>query len=156
ALVIGGVLLGCSPILVRTSHIGPIATAFWRVTFALVPLVALFGRAGRTGTAGRIPSTAGDHLLAAMPGMFLAGALAAWHISLHLTSLTNSTLLANMAPVVVALYSWIVLRQRLGAAFVAGLALSIAGVFVLNGGIGSADSHLRGDGMALLASCFYA
>jgi len=158
ALVIGGILLGCSPILVRISHIGPIATAFWRVTFALMPLVALFGRAGRTGTVGRMPSAAGDHLLAAMPGVFLAADLAAWHISLHMTSVTNSTLLANMAPVVVAFYSWIVLRQRLGAPFVGGLALSIAGIFVLNGvGFGgSHDSHLRGDAMALLASCFYA
>jgi peptidoglycan/LPS O-acetylase OafA/YrhL len=39
ALLLGGVFLGCSPILVRISHIGPIATAFWRLALALPPLV---------------------------------------------------------------------------------------------------------------------
>src|SRR2546426_772381 len=52
ALVLGGVLLGCSPILVRLSHIGPIATAFWRLALALVPLVLLFGRVTHSGNAG--------------------------------------------------------------------------------------------------------
>lgn len=157
ALVLGGILLGSSPILVRLSHIGPVATAFWRLVMALLPLTALFSNAARRGSAGRMPATAGDHLTAALPGIFLAGDLAAWHISLHLTSVANSTLLANMAPVVVAFYSWIVLRQRLGAPFAAGLALSVIGVVVLNGaGKGSGGPHLRGDAMALLASCFYA
>jgi drug/metabolite transporter (DMT)-like permease len=71
---------------------------------------------------------------------------------------TNSTLLANMAPVVVTLVSWLFLRERISGAFVAGLALSVAGVTVLNGGSFSrgSDSHLAGDAVALLAACFYA
>lgn len=158
ALVLGGVLLGCSPILVRVSHIGPIATAFWRLALAMIPLTAFFSNAGRTGTTGRMPATAGDHLTAALPGICLAGDLIAWHISLHLTSVTNSTLLANMAPVIVTLVSWLFLRQTVSGAFIAGLALSIAGVVVLNGGTFStgAGSHLHGDAVALLAACFYA
>jgi drug/metabolite transporter (DMT)-like permease len=155
ALVVGGVLLGCSPILVRVSELGPIATAFWRLALALVPLAVLFGRQGGSGPR---PSTAAEHLTAAMPGIFLGGDLATWHLSLHMTSVTNSTLLANMAPVVVTLVSWLCLHQRISGAFVAGLALSIAGVVVLNGAALSshADSHLRGDAVALGAACFYA
>jgi drug/metabolite transporter (DMT)-like permease len=161
ALVLGGIFLGCSPILVRVSHIGPIATAFWRLALALLPLTAFFLNAGRTDTAGRMPATAGDYWTAALPGIFLAGDLAAWHISLHLTSVTNSTLFANMAPVIVTLASWLFLRQKISGAFIAGLALSVVGVIVLNGGSfstggGSHDSHYRGDAIALLAACFYA
>ena len=158
ALVLGGIFLGCSPILVRISHIGPIATAFWRLALALVPLTAFISNAGRTGTTGRMPATPADHLTAALPGIFLAGDLVAWHISLHLTSVTNSTLFANMAPVIVTLASWLFLRQKISRAFIAGLALSIAGVVVLNGGTFStgAGSHMRGDAVALLAACFYA
>jgi drug/metabolite transporter (DMT)-like permease len=158
ALVLGGVLLGCSPILVRISLIGPVATAFWRLAFALVPLVVLFATSSRSGSTGRLPATAGEHLTAALPGIFLAGDLATWHISLHMTSVANSTLLANMAPVVVTLVSWLFLRQRISGAFVAGLVLSVAGVIVLDGGgfSRSADSHLHGDAVALLAACFYA
>jgi drug/metabolite transporter (DMT)-like permease len=154
ALVLGGFLLGCSPILVRISELGPIATAFWRLALALVPLAILFAHHG----GGTLPSTPEEHLTAALPGIFLGGDLATWHLSLHMTSVTNSTLLANMAPVVVTLVSWLFLRQRISGAFVAGLALSVVGVIVLNGAgfTKSADSHLRGDAVALGAACFYA
>jgi len=156
--VLGGVFLGCSPILVRVSYLGPIATAFWRLMLALIPLVLLFAKASRGGQVTRLPETAGDHLTAALPGIFLAGDLATWHISLHMTSVTNSTLLANMAPVIVTLVSWLFLRQKISRAFVAGLALSIAGVVVLNRAALSSggDSHVRGDAVALGAACFYA
>lgn len=156
ALVLGGVLLGCSPILVRVSELGPIATAFWRLALALVPLTLLFARRGAGG--GPLPAVAGEHLAAALPGVFLAGDLAAWHTSLHMTSVTNSTLLANMAPIFVTVASWLFLRQRISGSFVAALALSIAGVVVLNGASLSlnADSHLHGDAVAIGAAGFYA
>jgi drug/metabolite transporter (DMT)-like permease len=155
ALVLGGVLLGCSPILVRVSELGPVATAFWRLALALFPLTLLFARHRGEGP---MPATPAEHVTAALPGMFLAGDLAAWHTSLHMTSVTNSTLLANMAPVFVTLASWLFLRQRVRAWFVAALALSIAGVVVLNGASfsGGGDSHARGDAVAVGAACFYA
>jgi drug/metabolite transporter (DMT)-like permease len=156
ALVVGGVLLGCSPILVRVSELGPIATAFWRLALALIPLTLLFARRGAGGA--RLPATARQHLTAALPGIFLAGDLAAWHTSLHMTSVTNSTLLANMAPIFVTVASWLFLRQRISGSFVAALALSIAGVVVLNGASFSVGggSHVRGDAVAVGAACFYA
>jgi drug/metabolite transporter (DMT)-like permease len=158
ALVLGGVFLGGSPILVRLSQIGPIATAFWRLALALAPLALLFSNASHSGSAGRLPARAREHLTAALPGIFLAGDLVTWHISLHLTSVTNSTLLANMAPIFVTLASWLFLRQRISGAFLGGLALSIGGVVVLNGATLSVggDSHLRGDAVALCAAAFYA
>ncbi len=156
ALVLGGILLGCSPILVRVSELGPIATAFWRLALALVPLALMFARRGPA--VGTIPSTMAQHLTAALPGMFLASDLATWHTSLHMTSVTNSTLLANMAPIFVTLASWLFLRERISRSFVAALALSIAGVVVLNGASLSAahDSHVRGDAVAIGAAAFYA
>jgi len=161
ALVVGGILLGCSPILVRVSELGPIATAFWRLALALLPLTLFFARRGAGG--GPVPSTMPQHLTAALPGVFLAGDLAAWHTSLHMTSVTNSTLLANMAPIVVTLASWLFLRQRISGRFIAALVLSIVGVVVLNGAsmFGRGDtgvhaSHLSGDAVALGAATFYA
>ncbi len=156
ALVLGGVLLGCSPILVRVSELGPVATAFWRLALALIPLTLLFARRG--ADVGQLPSTFAQHLTAALPGMFLAGDLSAWHTSLHMTSVTNSTLLANMAPIFVTLASWLFLRERIRSSFVAALVLSIAGVVVLNGAGFSTggDSHIRGDAVAVGAAGFYA
>ena len=40
ALLVGGAAIGGSPIFVRLSEVGPMATAFWRVALALVPLFA--------------------------------------------------------------------------------------------------------------------
>ena len=156
ALVLGGILLGCSPVLVRVSELGPVATAFWRLALALIPLSLLFARHGRGG--GSLPTTMSRHVTAALPGVFLAGDLATWHTSLHMTSVTNSTLLANMAPIFVTLASWLFLHQRIRGSFVAALALSIVGVVVLNGAGFSfgADSHVRGDAVAIGAAVFYA
>jgi drug/metabolite transporter (DMT)-like permease len=155
ALVLAAICLGASPILVRVSELGPIATAFWRSTLALVPLAAAFATS-RDAPARTVPRSWHDHAIAALPGVLLAGDLATWHISIHLTSVTNSTLLANMAPVVVTLMTWIFLRRPPKRAFVAGLTLSIAGVFVLNSGSSRAGSHWHGDMVALGAACFYA
>jgi drug/metabolite transporter (DMT)-like permease len=155
ALVLGGICLGCSPILVRVSELGPIATAFWRSALALIPLAVGFG-VSREGSTRPLPRRWSDHATAALPGVLLAGDLITWHISIHLTSVTNSTLLANMAPVVVTLVTWVFLRRPPSRAFVLGLILSIAGVFVLNSGGSRADSHWHGDAVALGAACFYA
>ena len=158
ALLLGGIFLGCSPILVRISQIGPIATAFWRLVLAMAPLAALFAGHRSGSGAGQLPATPVEHLTAALPGIFLAGDLVTWHISLHMTSITNSTLLANMAPIFVTLASWLFLREKITGAFLTGLALSIVGVVVLNGGgfSASVDSHLHGDAVAVGAAMFYA
>jgi len=155
ALVLGGICLGGSPILVRLSELGPVATAFWRSALALVPLAIAFGTSPDAATRA-LPRHWRDHATAALPGVALAGDLITWHISIHLTSVTNSTLLANMAPVIVTLMTWVFLRRPPTRAFLIGLALSIAGVFVLNSGGSSANSHWRGDLVALGAACFYA
>jgi drug/metabolite transporter (DMT)-like permease len=155
ALVLGGICLGCSPILVRVSELGPIATAFWRSALALLPLAASFATGADTATR-TMPRRLSEHTTAALPGVALGGDLMTWHISIHLTSVTNSTLLANMAPVVVTLVTWVFLRRPPRRAFLFGLALSIAGVFVLNSGGSRTNSHWHGDVVALVAACFYA
>ena len=50
-----------------------------------------------------------------------------------LTSVANSTLLANLAPIFVTLAAWMFFNQRPSAKFVTGLAVAIAGMIVLIG-----------------------
>lgn len=157
ALVLGGVAIGCSPIFVRLSEIGPVATAFWRLTLALIPLALLFGRDQRAEASDKLPRRIGEHALAAAPGIFLAAELATWHISLHLTSVANSTLLVNMTPIFVTIATWLVLGQKISRKFISGLVLAILGVVLLKGGFASADQgDLRGDALALTAAALYA
>jgi drug/metabolite transporter (DMT)-like permease len=157
ALILGGISIGCSPIFVRLSLVGPVTTAFWRLSLALIPLLALFRSRTEGIESQKQPRLASEYMLAALPGLFLAGDLAVWHVSLHMTSVANATLLANMAPIFVTFGSWLIFRQPVKRVFLAGLGLSIGGVVVLKGGVSAmSDGHILGDLFALSASVFYA
>ncbi len=154
ALLIGAVAIGGSPIFVRLSEVGPMATGFWRVALALLPFL-LIARAA--SDADPRPAGVRDHLLLLLPGVFLAGDLAFWHLSLHMTSVANATLFANVAPVFVTLGSWLFFRTRITPVFLAGLALALVGVVTIMGGpLAVGTGHLAGDVTALVAAAFYA
>jgi len=156
-LIMGAIAIGFSPVLVRLSELGPISTAFWRVALALIPLLLLSWRAhpGAPGQADAM--TWGQRALAALPGVFLGAELAIWHISLHMTTVANATLLINMTPIPVALIGWLLFRTPISRLFLVGLVTSITGIVVLKGGPGSIqDGNLAGDIVALIGCVFYA
>ena len=103
ALLTGAAGIAFAPIFVKTSEVGPVATAFWRVLLALPILWAWMEIEGRrSGKPGR-PSGLHDLLALFASGLFLGGTFALWHLSLGLTSVATSTLLVNLAPGFVAL-----------------------------------------------------
>ncbi|MFQ6180937.1 DMT family transporter [Sinorhizobium meliloti] len=156
ALIIGGAAIGGSPIFVRLSEVGPMATAFWRVALALIPLLA-WSRLRGGAVADKPPQRLSDYAQLVLPGVFLAIDLAAWHLALTMTSVANATLLANLAPVFVTLAGWALFRSAVSGIFLGGLATAIVGVVVLKGGpaaLGGGD--LAGDGIAIVAAAFYA
>ena len=157
ALLLGGIVIGCSPIFVRLSELGPMTTAFWRVALGMLPLLAWQAASPARGHADTRPAGISDYVGLCLPGIMLAGDLVAWHISLHMTSVANATLLANMAPIFVTLGGWLLFRTKISRIFVAGLAMALAGVIILKGGpaaLGGGD--IRGDVVAIVASVFYA
>ena len=155
-LVAGSIAIGGSPIFVRLSEVGPMVTAFWRVALALLPLLVWMRLSPQPQATAR-PQTMLDRFYLALPGVFLAADLAAWHLSLHITSVANATLLSNMAPVFVTLASWLLFRTRVSPVFLAGLALAIAGVVILKGGpTALGDGQVKGDLIAIVAAVFYA
>ncbi len=157
SLVVGGIAIGASPIFVRVSELGPNATAFWRVALAL-PVLFLWTEMtdGRERTARR-PLAYGDILALVLAGLFFTGDIALWHWAVGLTSVANSTLLVNLAPVFVALGGWLLFRERFGAGVAAGLVVALAGAALLVGwDLGSGPRHILGDAAALVAAVFYA
>lgn len=156
ALITGGIAIGTSPIFVRLSEVGPLATGFWRLALAVLPLLLMDGRERREEK-DAAPLTLSDCLRLALPGLFIAFDLGAWHLSLHMTSVANATLLANMAPIFVTLGAWLLFKSRVSISFMIGLAVAVIGVVVLKGGPGELlRSQSSGDAMALLAAVFYA
>jgi drug/metabolite transporter (DMT)-like permease len=153
ALLLGATCIALSPIFVRVSEAGPTATAFWRVALAVPVLWGLYlvkPKARTRRYSGKWPL-----LLAA--GFAFAGDLGFWHTSIKLTSVANSTLLANLASLFVTLAAWIFLRQRPGALFLAGLAAALAGVALLvHTSLGFSGTGLIGDALGVVTAMFYA
>jgi len=152
ALLAGATCIALSPIFVRVSEAGPTATAFWRVAIAVPVLWLLYLRSGKTTR-----RYSGQWPLLAAAGFAFAGDLAFWHASVKLTSVANSTLLANLASIFVTLALWVFLRQRPGGLFLAGLATALVGVSLLvHTSLGFSATGLLGDALGVVTAMFYA
>ncbi|MGP1396760.1 MAG: DMT family transporter [Inquilinaceae bacterium] len=158
ALAGGALAIAFAPIFVRLADVGPMASAFWRPALAL-PALALWlaVEQQRRPVAPRRPVRPVDRLALVLAGLLFAGDLAAWHWSIRHTSVANSTLLANLAPVFVATAGWLWFGERFTRAFLVGLALALAGAVLLMSGSLTVDpDHLAGDAVALVTAMFYA
>ena len=99
ALVAGAFGMGLSPVFVRYADVGPFTSAFYRV-FLSLPVFWAWAR-----VEARRPAAIADPgwtMPIVLAGVFFAGDLFFWHLSILRTSLANATLLATMAPVWVA------------------------------------------------------
>ncbi len=156
-LLLGAAGIAFAPIFVRLSEIGPVATALWRVGLALPVLWLLAGR--QTGGIGRRikPSSARDVALLLLAGLFFAGDLAAWHIALSYTTVANATLLANLAPVFVTIFSWVLFGERFGVRFLVGLVLAMFGsALLISNSLRFSMDNFFGDLLGVLTAVFYA
>lgn len=157
ALLLGGISVGCAPILVRLSEVGPSATAFWRVSLALIPLGLVATLLPGGPDASATPRTVREWMIVSAPGVFLGIELIAWHEALYKTSVANATLLVNLTPVFTALFGWILFRRTIQRAFMIGTATAVGGVVLLVGsGLPQGKEALSGDAIALGAAVIYA
>jgi drug/metabolite transporter (DMT)-like permease len=156
-LTLGTLLLALSPIFVRLSEVGPVATGVNRM---MLPLPVFFAWLWFR-PAQRIPMDTRDGrrdlLYVLLAGAFFAGDLTVWHWSITLTSVANSTVLANLSPVWVVLGAWALFRERFTPLFIAGLCVALAGVAVLMGeSLTLSPRTLGGDALGFTAALFYA
>lgn len=151
ALVLGAIGIGFAPICVRMVDIAPVASAAWRLTLA-APILLIMSLASRPSDLFK-PDGFGLVLLA---GIAFAADLGVWHYSIAFTSVANATLLANLAPVFIALWTLWVLKRRLAMRYWLGLALGIVGAGMLVGANFGQAGALLGDGLGLLTALFYA
>ncbi len=158
-LLAGGCAIAFAPIFVRLSDTGPVASAFWRCALAVPVLWMLVTPAPDHGTRGQAPSGAQAKVTTPMllAGLFFACDLGVWHWSIVWTSVANSTLLANLAPIFVTLASWVLWKRTVTRAFLVGMFVAIAGMFVLVGPeFGAGGKPLLGDALGALTAVFYA
>jgi drug/metabolite transporter (DMT)-like permease len=157
ALVLGACAMGASPIFVRLADVGPYASAFWR-TFLALPFLWAWAQlaARRTGGAGAPTVRALLMPAVLLTGLFFAGDLFFWHLSILATTVANATFFATTAPIWVALAAWALYAERIAARTLAGLVLCIAGGLALIGqSYGYAPENLRGDLYGLITAVFF-
>jgi drug/metabolite transporter (DMT)-like permease len=156
-LLLGAAAISLAPIFVRLSEVGPSATAFYRMLFALPVLWLWMNQDNKTDIIHRKPSSFGDFARLAMAGLFFAGDMSFWHWSIKLTSIANSTLLANIAPIFITLGGFLLFGERFTRTFLVGMILAMLGVVLLLGdSFAFQTDHLIGDAYGLVAAMFYA
>jgi len=152
ALLLGAAAIAFAPIFVRLSDTAPSASAFWRVALASAPLWVWARMSPRAERAAPLPWKA---LIIA--GLCFAGDLGAWHVSIAYTSVANSTLEANFAPIFVTLGAWLLFRQRVSRLFLIALGVTLGGAVLLIGpNFALGGRALQGDALGLLTAVFYA
>ncbi len=162
AVLLGALILSTSAIFVRLSEVGPLATGMYRMLLAL-PVFWLWmitdGQNDKAVDASPkgLPNNIRDVFLVVMAGLFYAADLAAWHISVGLTTVANSTALGNTAPVFVAIASYLLFNERITRLFFGGLVLALAGSAILMArSFAISVDSIMGDALGLLTGVFYA
>ena len=154
ALLAGATAIGVAPIWIRLSESGPLATAFYRLFFALPFFWSWLWYRSYARPAPSLTSRQLGHLFGA--GLFFALDMAFWCLSVHLTTVANATLLTNTAPLFVTLGAWAWFQEPIDRRFLKGLAIAFIGMIILSGAsVSTLPQQLAGDGLALLAAVFY-
>jgi drug/metabolite transporter (DMT)-like permease len=154
ALFMGIICLSFSAMFGKWANAPGPVIGFYRIGLATVILLPVFlYRKRKNGV--KLPKSV--LLLPILGGIFTAFDHGTWNSSLRYTSAANATLLGNTAPLWVALFSWLVFRQKLRGLFWLGLALALGGaVIVLGSDFVQHPTIGLGDLLAVAAGVFYA
>jgi drug/metabolite transporter (DMT)-like permease len=153
ALIFGVIALGFSALFVRWANAPGPVVGFYRIGLSTLILFPFFLLRRRKGS----PISRAVLILPILGGLMTALDHGFWNTSVNFTSAANATLLGNTAPLWVALFAWLVWKERLKSAFWLGLLLTLAGAAIVLG-----TDFLRhptlgiGDILAITAGVFYA
>tara|TARA_Y100001935_G_scaffold239592_1_gene227402 strand:- start:208 stop:1083 length:876 start_codon:yes stop_codon:yes gene_type:complete len=130
-LVLGAISIAFSPIFVRFSDVDPIMTAFYRI-FLSLPFFLIFSSFDFIEKI-RFPQFKNHYTFFLLAGIFFALDLICWHWSIKLTTVSKATFLSNLAPVVVIIFAFFFLKEKLSKPFYIALILSMSGMILLLG-----------------------
>lgn len=154
ALIMGIICLSFSAMFGKWANAPGPVIGFYRIGLATLILLPVYlYRKRKLGV--KFPRSV--LLFPILGGIFTALDHGVWNSSLRFTSAANATLLGNTAPLWVALFSWLVFRQKLRGLFWVGLAFALGGAAIVLG-----SDFIRhptiglGDLLAMAAGVFYA
>ena len=154
-LLLGAGLIGLAPLFVRWSELSPSWILFYRMFFAL-PFLALINFYYNKSEAFKLRN--GKNLsLVIVAALAFAIDMSSWHWSIQFTSIANSTIIVNTAPIYIVILGVLLFKESISGRFLLSFALTYAGVFglVYFSNLKTAGT-LFGDGLALMAAFMYA
>jgi len=136
-LLFGAVIISFSGVFVKTSQVHPLVSAFYRVFFGCLFLTCAcwVKREFRKKSLKK-------NLLAILCGLVFSLDLLCCHMSIHYVGPGLATILGNCQVFVLAIFGWLVFKERLGTWFVLSIPLAFTGLFMV---IGMDRGHLSSD-----------
>jgi drug/metabolite transporter (DMT)-like permease len=131
ALLIFGVICGATAvIMIKASTEHPLLLASYRLLLAALALTPFFVRdlSNRPGVFGWTQLK-----WCALPAMGLAIHFMSWIIGARMTQVANASLIANLTPVAMPFFVWILYRERITRQELIGTLFTLAGLIVLSG-----------------------
>jgi len=151
-MLAGNVSLSFGAWFVRLADVGPVASAFWRLVMAAPLLIAV------SLALGWHPRQLTRRWLVALVigGLCFAADLAAWHLGILRTTLTNATLFGNSTVLFFPVWGFIAARALPSRMQALALVLAAVGGALLMGKSYQLDMrNLAGDLMCLIAGFLY-
>ena len=127
-LVIGAVIIGSSPIWMRTSNVPGPVSSFYRMSIGALTLTIPFIRNLRKKSLDKK-----GVLLAIFAGLFFGIDVSFWSTGVMLSGASVPTLMANVAPVFVGIGTLIFFKKKLKGRFWVGLLITLAGSSIILG-----------------------
>ncbi|MFQ6032413.1 MAG: DMT family transporter [Candidatus Zixiibacteriota bacterium] len=149
-IFIAVVAVSWAAIFIKLTEAPPLATAFYRMSFATLFILPL----ALKKSLPEILKLRGKILIVSLlSGIFLGFHFATWITSLDYTSISNSVVLVTTQPIFVALLSHILLKEKINLTILSAILLALLGSFIISGGdfkIGKANFF--GDILALIGA----
>ncbi|MBN1117289.1 MAG: DMT family transporter [Bacteroidales bacterium] len=154
ALIIGFILIGVSPILIKLAHAPGIVTSFYRLS---IGTIVLSGPFIYFVVKGKCKLNKKGIRFAVLGGICFSIDMSLWSTGIVATNATIPTLVGNLAPLWVGIGAMIFFKEKQKIRFWLGLLLAIAGVALLViRDFFEATGLFKGIFLGLMAGVFYA
>ena len=149
-LFIAVVAVSWASIFIKFTGSPPLATAFYRMSFAtlfILPLALRKSLPEILRLKGKIL------ILTLFSGIFLGFHFATWIASLDYTSISNSVVLVTTQPIFVAILSHLLLKEKINLTILFAILLALLGSFIISGGdFEAGKANFLGDVLALIGA----
>ncbi|MCH8864616.1 MAG: DMT family transporter [Chloroflexi bacterium] len=149
-LLIGVVAVSFAAIFIRLADAPPMVIATYRLAIASLILIPV----AYAKSAFNLRTLSWQSwLMITLSSIFVALHFGLWITSLSYTSIASSVILVTSHPIFVAVISYFLWKERLDRVMMAGIAVSMLGIFGINyGGYTFSPASFRGDLLALMAA----